>query len=339
MNKYIMSLIVVVLIAAGLYFNNSVKDSAKLADCGSVTIANMNWSSAQAIAEIDRIILENGYNCAVELVPGDTMPTFTSMNEKGEPDVAPELWSNSLRIPLDAAKEEGRLIPTGNVFSQGGEEGWFIPEATLAAHPELKTWEDVIARPDLFPNPENPDRGAIIGCPAGWNCQIINQNLFKAYDMEAKGWDLVDPGSSAGLDALINKAVNDGSNILTYYWAPTAILGKLPMYMLEPNVSHDKDEWETCTGITDCANPKPNAWGFSAVETVVTSNFAEEASVAMDYISTRAFDNATLNSLLAWMADNQATGEEGAIYYLQNNVDDWSSWVSDDVKQKVLEAL
>ncbi len=39
------------------------------------------------------------------------------------------------------------------------------------------------------------------------------------------------------------------------------------------------------------------------------------------------------------MADNQATGEEGAIYYLQNNVDDWSSWVSDDVKQKVLEAL
>ena len=157
--------------------------------------------------------------------------------------------------------------------------------------------------------------------------------------MEAKGWDLVDPGSSAGLDALINKAVNDGSNILTYYWAPTAILGKLPMYMLEPNVPHDKDEWETCTGIADCANPKPNAWGFSAVETVVTSNFAEEASVAMDYISTRAFDNATLNSLLAWMADNQATGEEGAIYYLQNNVDDWSSWVSDDVKQKVLEAL
>lgn len=338
MKKYMMPLVLVILIAGGVYFNNILKDDTKLADCGDITIANMNWASAQAIAEIDKIILTHGYNCNVELVPGDTVPTFTSMNEKGEPDVAPELWSNSLRIPLDVAKEEGRLIAS-DVFSQGGEEGWFIPEATLTANPELKTWEDVIARPDLFPNPENPDRGALVGCPAGWACQIINQNLYKAYGMEAKGWDLIDPGSSAGLDALINKAVNDGDNILSYYWAPTAILGKLPMYMLKPNVDHDKSEWETCTGVADCANPKVNAWGFSYVETVVTDNFAKEASVGLDYITNRSFGNATLNTLLAWMADNQATGEEAAIYYLQNNQDDWSGWVSKDVKKAVLAAL
>jgi glycine betaine/proline transport system substrate-binding protein len=338
MKKYMMPLVLVILIAGGVYFNNILKDDTKLADCGDVTIANMNWASAQAIAEIDKIILTHGYNCNVELVPGDTVPTFTSMNEKGEPDVAPELWSNSLRIPLDVAKEEGRLIAS-NVFSQGGEEGWFIPEATLTANPELKTWEDVIARPDLFPNPENPDRGALVGCPAGWACQIVNQNLYKAYDMEAKGWDLIDPGSSAGLDAVINKAVNDGDNILSYYWAPTAILGKLPMYMLEPNVDHDKSEWETCTGVADCADPKVNAWGFSYVETVVTDNFAQEASVGLDYITNRSFGNAALNTLLAWMADNQATGEEAAIYYLQNNQDDWSGWVSKDVKKAVLAAL
>ncbi|MFL2817662.1 MAG: glycine betaine ABC transporter substrate-binding protein [Alphaproteobacteria bacterium] len=338
MKKYMMPLVLVILIAGGVYFNNILKDDTKLADCGDITIANMNWASAQAIAEIDKIILTHGYNCNVELVPGDTVPTFTSMNEKGEPDVAPELWSNSLRIPLDVAKEEGRLIAS-DVFSQGGEEGWFIPEATLTANPELKTWEDVIARPDLFPNPENPDRGALVGCPAGWACQIINQNLYKAYGMEAKGWDLIDPGSSAGLDALINKAVNDGDNILSYYWAPTAILGKLPMYMLEPNVDHDKSEWETCTGVADCADPKVNAWGFSYVETVVTDNFAKEASVGLDYITNRSFGNATLNTLLAWMADNQATGEEAAIYYLQNNQDDWSGWVSKDVKKAVLAAL
>lgn len=338
MKKYMMPLVLVILIAGGVYFNNILKDDTKLADCGDITIANMNWASAQAIAEIDKIILTHGYNCNVELVPGDTVPTFTSMNEKGEPDVAPELWSNSLRIPLDVAKEEGRLIAS-DVFSQGGEEGWFIPEATLTANPELKTWEDVIARPDLFPNPENPDRGALVGCPAGWACQIINQNLYKAYGMEAKGWDLIDPGSSAGLDALINKAVNDGDNILSYYWAPTAILGKLPMYMLEPNVDHDKTEWETCTGVADCADPKVNAWGFSYVETVVTDNFAKEASVGLDYITNRSFGNATLNTLLAWMADNQATGEEAAIYYLQNNQDDWSGWVSKDVKKAVLAAL
>ena len=71
----------------------------------------------------------------------------------------------------------------------------------------------------------------------------------------------------------------------------------------------------------------------------MTDNFSEEASVAMDYISTRDFDNATMNSLLAWMAENQATGEEGAIYYLENNEDNWSAWVSEAVKDRVLEAL
>jgi glycine betaine/proline transport system substrate-binding protein len=111
------------------------------------------------------------------------------------------------------------------------------------------------------------------------------------------------------------------------------------MYMLQPNVEHDKDEWENCTGVADCANPVPNAWGFSAVETVVSANFAEEASVAMDYISNRSFANSALNQLLAWMADNQADGLEAAKYYLENNQDDWSSWVSEDVKERVLAAL
>ena len=79
------------------------------AACGSVTIAEMNWASAGFMANVDKIILGTGYGCDVTLVPGDTMPTFTSMNEKGAPDVAPEVWTNSMRGPLQIAFDEGRL--------------------------------------------------------------------------------------------------------------------------------------------------------------------------------------------------------------------------------------
>ena len=85
--------------AAGLY---AFAGTAH-ADCGSVSIAEMNWASAGVAAHIDKIILENGYGCSVEMVTGDTMPTFTSMNEKGQPDLAPEFWVNAVRTPLDAA--------------------------------------------------------------------------------------------------------------------------------------------------------------------------------------------------------------------------------------------
>ena len=66
------------------------------AACGAVTIASMNWASAELMASVDKIILDKGYGCDVSVVPGDTMPTFTSMNEKGRPDVAPELWINAV---------------------------------------------------------------------------------------------------------------------------------------------------------------------------------------------------------------------------------------------------
>ena len=43
------------------------------AACGKITIANMNWASANFMAEVDKVILEKGYGCEVELVPGATI--------------------------------------------------------------------------------------------------------------------------------------------------------------------------------------------------------------------------------------------------------------------------
>jgi len=82
-----------------------------------------------------------------------------------------------------------------------------------------------------------------------------------------------------------------------------------------------------------------NGWAKSEVFSVVTDDFANKAGVAMDYISTRTWENSTVNSLLAWMADNQATGEEGAYHFLENYEDVWAPWVSEDAMAKIKAAL
>ena len=97
---------------------------AQAASCGKVTIADMNWNSATLIANVDRFILKHGYGCDAELIPGDTMPTGTSMIEKGQPDIAPELWSNSLKTALDKGVQEKRLRSAGKSLLDGGEEGF-----------------------------------------------------------------------------------------------------------------------------------------------------------------------------------------------------------------------
>jgi len=62
--------------------------------CGTVSISNMNWQSAELIANVDAYILTHGFGCNVELVNGDTVPTLISMAEKGTPDVGPEIRSS-----------------------------------------------------------------------------------------------------------------------------------------------------------------------------------------------------------------------------------------------------
>ena len=128
---------------------NSYTISAN-AECGDITIANMNWASANLMAEVDKIILEEGFGCNVELVPGATMPTFTSMNEKGEPDVAPEFWANAAIVQLTKATDEGRLHTLNKAPITGLGEGWWVLPATLEKHPELTTADAILKRPDLF---------------------------------------------------------------------------------------------------------------------------------------------------------------------------------------------
>jgi len=86
----------------------------------------MNWNSAALMANVDRFILEHGYGCDAKLVTGDTVPTSTSMIEKGEPDIAPEMWSNSVREILDKAVDEKLLRYAGQSLSDGGEEAFWV---------------------------------------------------------------------------------------------------------------------------------------------------------------------------------------------------------------------
>ena len=69
-------------IVAGAAFGISGQAQAA---CGEFQMSDMNWPSATLMANVDKIILEEGYGCKIELIPGATTATFATMNEKGEP--------------------------------------------------------------------------------------------------------------------------------------------------------------------------------------------------------------------------------------------------------------
>lgn len=313
--------------------------SAQAQECGTVTIAEMNWGSASFLANMDRFILEHGFGCEAELVPGDTMPTTTSMVEKGQPDIAPELWTNSAKEALARGVEEQRLRFAGNSLSDGGEEGFWVPQYLFEQYPEMAKIEGVLKHRELFEHPESDDLSAFYGCPAGWTCQITVEHLFNALNLEDAGFEIIDPGSGAGLAGSIAKAYERQEPWFGYYWAPTSVLGKYPMVKVDFGSGIDFEEYVECTTQVECENPKVTMYPPSAVHTVTTERFANQAPEAYKYIATRSFPNAFMNGLLAWMEDNQADGEEAMYYFMESYPEIWQAWLDPAIAKQVADAL
>ena len=59
----------------------------------------------------------------------------------------------------------------------------------------------------------------------------------------------------------------------------------------------------------------------------------------MEYLNTRAWSNDTVNQILAWMGDNQATNEDGAYHFFETFPDIWTQWVPAEIADKVKAAL
>ncbi len=327
------------LLSALVLIAGTIISSQAWAACGKVTISDMNWPSATLMAHVDRLILKHGLGCDAVLVPGDTMPTATSMIEKGEPDVAPELWTNSFVKPLTKAINEKRLRIAGESLSDGGEEGFWVPKYMVEKDATLGTIQGVIKNAKLFKHTEDPSKSAFMGCPAGWNCQITAGHLFKALNLAKAGFVLVDPGSAAGLNGSIAKAYERRQPWFGYYWSPTAILGKYEMVKVDFGSGIDEAHYKACISQANCAKPKPTMYPRSPVQTLTTERFAGKAPDAFAYLGKRAFTNAAMNKQLVWIQKNQADGETAAIHFLKTEEVLWTRWVSTAVAAKVTKAV
>ena len=285
----------------------------------------MDWGSAIIVTQVSKFLLEQGYGCSVTVVPSATTPALASVAETGEPDILTELWTNGVPA-YDGLVEEGKLIELTKVLSDGGVEGVWVPKYMAEEHPELATIEGILANPELV-------GGRFHNCPVGWTCQRIGNNLSKAGGFEAAGVEVFEHGSGETLAASIASAYDAKEPWFGYYWAPTSVLGKYPMVLVD--LGGNDIEAHECNRQEECATPKLNNWPASDVVTVVTDTFAESHPAETELMSKMSFSNELMSGLLAWQEQNGASGEETAVYFLTNNKDMWAGWLNDDARAKL----
>ena len=296
------------------------------ADCGEVSITEMNWASSQIITEVAKFLMEQGYGCAIEKVPSATTTSVASLAENNEPDIVTELWLNSTGDVYAKLEADGKVSRLAEVIAPGGVEGWWVPQYLTDANPELATIEGVMANPDLV-------GGRFNNCPDGWGCRIVNDNLVKALGLEDAGFEVFNHGSGETLQTSIAAAYENQEPWFGYYWGPTSVLGKYNM----TKVAIGDIDTMVHSANQNKDNPSPGVSDFppAPVLTVSTAELAAQKPDIAELMSKISFDVDLMSALLAWQEDNKASAEEAAVYFLTTESDTWSQWVNDSAREKL----
>lgn len=294
-------------------------------ECGEVTLTEMDWASASVVTAVAKFLIEEGYDCSVTKVPSASIPALTSVAETGEPDILTEIWTNGAPA-YQGLIDEGKIEPLTEVLSDGGLEGWWIPNYLLEAHPVLATLDGIKANPDLV-------GGRFHNCPEGWTCKNVSTNIALAADLAGSGIEDFVHGSGETLATSIASAFSDKAPWFGYYWAPTSILGKYPMTLVE--MGPHSPEGHACNSKPECANPMVGAFPKSLVTTVVSRDFAAENPDVTNLMRNLTFTNQMMGEILAWKEKKNASADEAAAYFVSNNSHVWSTWLNDAARVKL----
>ncbi len=307
-----------------------------------VMFAGLDWESASFHTEVARFIIEHGYECETDAVPGSTIPMLQGVAQ-GDIDVVMEIWKDNVTDVWMRAMARGQVKELGINFPDS-EQGWYVPRYLVEgdaergikpAAPGLRRVSDLPQYKSIFADPEERGRGRFYNCVAGWNCEVVNSAKLKAYGLE-DDYTNFRPGSAAALAAAIGGAYLRGEPVLAYYWAPTGVLGRYDLIKLEEPEWNEAD-WEGLKADPDY--PRAVAYPTVPVWVGANSDFVEKAPKLVEFLTAYETTAALINEALAYMQTQKADAAEAAQNFLTKHPKVWTSWVSEDIAARVQAAL
>ncbi|WP_244934982.1 ABC transporter substrate-binding protein [Acuticoccus sediminis] len=309
-----------------------------------VVFAGLDWDSNSFNNGIAAYILENGYGCDTESIPGSTIPLLNGMI-RGDIDVTMEMWIPNVKDAWDKAAADGAVAEVGTSYPDA-TQAWYVPkfmvEGDDAPAAGLKSVADLPKFKDEFEDPEEPGKGRFYNCILGWGCEVLNTKKLRAYGL-TEDYTNFRPGTGGALASAIESAVLRKKPILFYYWGPTWVLGKVGDQVVQlDEPAYDEAEW-TALGdlaVEDVTADTPaTAYPTISVSIAVNTDFQEAAPSLVDFLSKYELDAQTISKGLAYMQDESATADEAAEWWMKNNVETWKAWVPEEIAAKVESSL
>jgi glycine betaine/proline transport system substrate-binding protein len=319
--------LVVLLSACGGGASKDSIDVIKFADAG--------WDSIRVHNSIARTIVEEGYGYDTEETNGTSAATFQAL-EKGDLSVYMEVWTDNLKEIYEKALDKGTILSLSTNFDDNSQ-GLYVPTYVIEGDkergiepiaPDLKTVEDLAKYPDIFQDPEDKSKGRIIGGPSSWVVSEHLETKVETYGLD-ETYNYLAPGSDSAIVASLVGAYSKGEPWVGYYWSPTWVTAKYDLTLLEDN-PYDEAVWNENKG-TEFAP--------SDVVIAVNKDLATQAEDVVEFLKNYKTSNALTEDMLEYMEETEADADETAKWWMKENEDVWTEWVSDEVAEKVKAAL
>ena len=307
-----------------------------------VRFAGVSWESGALLTELMRYVMEKGYGCKTDAIPGNTV-TLEAALAGNDIEVIAEEWIGRSTAWNDAAKA-GRVKAVGRVIV-GATEGWYVPQYVVQGDPgrnikpmapDLKSVADLPRYKALFKDEEEPAKGRFLNCPTGWTCEGVNSQKLKAYKL-SDSYVNFRPGTGAALDAAISSAIQRGKPILFYYWNPTGLMGRHQFTQLQEPAYN-----EACfRTLADKDHPDPCGSGApeALIQAGVSRAFHDADPVLVDMLGKFNVPLPLLNRALSEMAEKKQDAKTQALGVLKANPALWRQWVPADVAARVAASL
>ena len=299
-----------------------------------IMFAGLDWDSNAFHTGVASFIMQKGYGCKTDSIPGSTLPLLTGM-ARGDVDITMEIWKDNVTLAWNKAEKAGQVKDLGINFPDA-IQGWFVPAYLQKANPGLKSVSDLPKFKKLFTDPEEPSKGRFYNCILGWGCEVVNTNKLKAYKLE-EHYTNFRPGTGAALAAAIASNYKRNKPFVAYYWGPTWVLGQFDLVMLEepPYNEHDWLELAKTKG-----NSAPVAYPVVKVTVGVNAKFYQAAPKLVEFLTKYNTSNKLVSQALAYMQQTKgASATDAALNFLRKRPDVWEKWVPADEAGRVKRAL
>jgi glycine betaine/proline transport system substrate-binding protein len=307
-----------------------------------VKLAQITWESGALMTEMVRTILEKGFGCKTEVVPGSTAATETAL-ARGDLQIWAEHWTGRSEIVARALKE-GSVKLVGELVPGGDREGWYVPDYVIHGDPargikplapQLRSITQLPQYKALFADDEEPGKGRFNNCPSGWDCERFNNRLLAAYKLN-DDYTNFRPGTGAGLDAAITSAWTRGKPILFYYWEPAGLMARYHFIQLE-GAPYSDACWSTVADGkgASCAS----AFKVSHLRVAVSTPFYDAEPDAFAFFSKISLPLTLDEQLVEQMHEKKLDASTVARTFFVQHPEVWKQWVQPDIAARVQAGL